>query len=147
MLVGLLSMAPGACAACEGEAVRAEKPAEGKRCCFDDLVFEDGVTATGTFCSAGEWVRPGGACTIYKDGKMAASTKCGYPEKTNGKFEVECNSAKGKFSTSYSTCDAAALSGSTSAAPSSGLAFSGALQLAAFSVPTFALVALVAIEV
>jgi hypothetical protein len=154
MLVGLLILAPGAFAACTGNATRAGKKesAEGKRCCFDDLIFESGITWSGTNCEAGGWVRPAASCTIKKDGKMVASTKCGHPVKTNGKFEVNCHGAIGVFSTSYSSCSAATSGGSTtSGGATTGAAtnktgtVSGALQLAAFSAPTFALVASVAV--
>ena len=67
MLVGLLALALGAGAACTGNATRAEAPEDGKRCCFDDLVLESGITATGLFCKAGDWVRPGSSCTLKKD--------------------------------------------------------------------------------
>jgi len=157
MLVGLLSLASGACAACTGNATRngsASQIADGKRCCFDDLIFVEGkfdlLETSGMGCKAGEWVLPGGACTIKKDGKMAGSIKCGHPVKTNGKFEIECNGAKGKYSTSYSSCDAAATTGGTTsggAATNKTGTTSSALQLAVFSAPTFALVALVALGV
>jgi len=156
MLVGLLILAPGAFAACTGNATRAGNEAEGKRCCFDDLIFESNVTATGLFCKAGEWVRPGGACTLKKAGKTVASTKCGHPVKTNGKFEVQCSSSKGVFSTNYSSCSTASgtttgttgTTGSTANTTTGAKgATSGALQLAAVSAATIALVALAAVGV
>ena len=92
---------------------------------------------------------------------MAASIKCGHPVKTNGKFEVNCDSAKGKFSTSYSACDGTTSGGATTGSATTGSAttgnsttgttgsamVSGALELAAFSMPTCVLVALAAIDV
>jgi len=106
-----------------GPSTWAEKPAQGKRCCFDDITFEAGYTATGLFCKAGEWVRPGSFCTVKnKDGQTEASIKCGHPVKTNGKFEVSCSSAKGKFSTSYSDCDGASTGGATTGSATTGSA-------------------------